>query len=95
MVSNPGVLLRLLFKSAQECTDGVCCQCALCSGVPLSAMFVFFTMMLMQGHVEAVRVRYDPSVTTYTELLKVFFATVDVTQLNRSVFNRNYGINWP
>ncbi len=35
------------------------------------------------GHAEAVEVYYDPSVTTYEELLEVFFKTHDPTSLNR------------
>lgn len=35
------------------------------------------------GHAEAVRVEFDPSRLTYRELLGVFFATHDPTQLNR------------
>jgi peptide-methionine (S)-S-oxide reductase len=35
------------------------------------------------GHAEAVRIIYDPSVITYTELLEVFFLTHDPTTLNR------------
>ena len=35
------------------------------------------------GHAEAVRVTFDPAVVTYEELLSVFFATHDPTQLNR------------
>jgi peptide-methionine (S)-S-oxide reductase len=35
------------------------------------------------GHAEAVEVYYDPSVTTYEELLEVFFKTHDPTTLNR------------
>lgn len=35
------------------------------------------------GHAEAVQVYYDPSVTTYEELLEVFFKTHDPTTLNR------------
>ena len=35
------------------------------------------------GHAEAVEIRYDPAVTTYEELLEVFFKTHDPTTLNR------------
>jgi len=35
------------------------------------------------GHAEAVRIRFDPSVVTYTELLDLFFKFHDPTQLNR------------
>jgi len=36
------------------------------------------------GHAEAVRITYDPSVVTYGQLLKVFFAVAhDPTELNR------------
>jgi peptide-methionine (S)-S-oxide reductase len=35
------------------------------------------------GHAEAVEVYYDPSKTTYEELLEVFFKTHDPTTLNR------------
>jgi len=35
------------------------------------------------GHAEAVEVYYDPSVTTYEEILEVFFKTHDPTTLNR------------
>jgi peptide-methionine (S)-S-oxide reductase len=35
------------------------------------------------GHAEAVEVYYDPSVTSYEELLEVFFQTHDPTTLNR------------
>ncbi|MFB6200985.1 MAG: peptide-methionine (S)-S-oxide reductase MsrA [Halorhabdus sp.] len=35
------------------------------------------------GHAEVVQVEYDPDVITYDELLEVFFATHDPTQLNR------------
>jgi peptide-methionine (S)-S-oxide reductase len=34
-------------------------------------------------HAEAVQIYYDPKVVTYQELLDVFFATHDPTQLNR------------
>jgi len=35
------------------------------------------------GHAEAVRVTFDPSVITYGDVLRIFFATHDPTQLNR------------
>ena len=35
------------------------------------------------GHAEVVQVEYDSDVITYDELLEVFFATHDPTQLNR------------
>jgi peptide-methionine (S)-S-oxide reductase len=35
------------------------------------------------GHAEVVQVEYDPDVIAYDELLEVFFATHDPTQLNR------------
>ena len=35
------------------------------------------------GHAEAIRVTYDDSVISYDDLLDVFFATHDPTQLNR------------
>lgn len=35
------------------------------------------------GHAEAIRITYDPSVISYDNLLDVFFATHDPTQLNR------------
>lgn len=35
------------------------------------------------GHAEAIRVEYDPAVISYGELLDVFMATHDPTQLNR------------
>lgn len=35
------------------------------------------------GHAEAIRVTYDPAVIGYAELLDIFFATHDPTQLNR------------
>jgi peptide-methionine (S)-S-oxide reductase len=34
-------------------------------------------------HAEAVQITYDPSVITYGQLLKIFFATHDPTQVNR------------
>jgi len=35
------------------------------------------------GHAEAVRIRFDPSVTSYREILQVFFAIHDPTTPNR------------
>jgi peptide-methionine (S)-S-oxide reductase len=35
------------------------------------------------GHAEAVRITFDPSVITYADLLRVFFAIHDPTMLNR------------
>ncbi|WP_448582749.1 peptide-methionine (S)-S-oxide reductase MsrA [Thermaurantiacus sp.] len=35
------------------------------------------------GHAEAVRIRFDPDVIGYADLLDIFFATHDPTQLNR------------
>lgn len=35
------------------------------------------------GHAEVIRITYDPSKITYGQLLRVFFATHDPTQLNR------------
>ena len=35
------------------------------------------------GHAEAIRINYDPAVISYDDLLDVFFATHDPTQLNR------------
>jgi peptide-methionine (S)-S-oxide reductase len=35
------------------------------------------------GHAEAIRVTHDPAVISYAQLLDVFFATHDPTQLNR------------
>ncbi len=35
------------------------------------------------GHAEAIRVTYDPDVVGYGDLLDIFFATHDPTQLNR------------
>jgi len=35
------------------------------------------------GHAEAIRVRYDPSAISYADILAIFMATHDPTQLNR------------
>ncbi len=35
------------------------------------------------GHAEAIRLTFDPQVLSYAELLEIFFATHDPTQLNR------------
>lgn len=35
------------------------------------------------GHAEAIRIKFDPDVVRYGDLLDVFFATHDPTQLNR------------
>ena len=35
------------------------------------------------GHAEAVRVEYDPTVVSYSDLLQAFFATHDPTTVNR------------
>lgn len=35
------------------------------------------------GHAEAIRISFDPSIIGYADLLDVFFATHDPTQLNR------------
>ena len=35
------------------------------------------------GHAEAIRVTFDPQVVSYRDLLDIFFATHDPTQLNR------------
>ncbi|MGE3746935.1 MAG: peptide-methionine (S)-S-oxide reductase MsrA [Sphingomonadaceae bacterium] len=35
------------------------------------------------GHAEAIRISFDPSVVSYADLLDIFFATHDPTQLNR------------
>ena len=35
------------------------------------------------GHAEAVRLEYDPDVIAYDDILDIFFATHDPTQLNR------------
>ena len=35
------------------------------------------------GHAEAIRIRFDPDVISYDDLLDVLFATHDPTQLNR------------
>lgn len=35
------------------------------------------------GHAEAIRITFDPNVVSYADLLDIFFATHDPTQLNR------------
>lgn len=35
------------------------------------------------GHAEAIRITFDPAIVSYADLLDVFFATHDPTQLNR------------
>jgi len=35
------------------------------------------------GHAEAIRITFDPDVLSYADLLDIFFATHDPTQLNR------------
>ena len=35
------------------------------------------------GHAEAIRVTFDPATVSYGDLLDIFFATHDPTQLNR------------
>ena len=35
------------------------------------------------GHAEAIRITYDPGIIGYDDLLAIFFATHDPTQLNR------------
>lgn len=39
------------------------------------------------GHAEAIQFEYDPEVITYNDLLAVFFATHDPTQLNRQGYD--------
>jgi peptide-methionine (S)-S-oxide reductase len=39
------------------------------------------------GHAEAIRVTYDPSELSYRDLLGIFFATHDPTQLNRQGYD--------
>ena len=40
------------------------------------------------GHAEVVQIRYDPGVTSYEEILKVFFTIHDPTTLNRQGADR-------
>jgi peptide-methionine (S)-S-oxide reductase len=35
------------------------------------------------GHAEVIQIKFDPDVTTYKEVLQIFFATHDPTTLNR------------
>src|SRR6478672_12996210 len=35
------------------------------------------------GHAEAIRITFDPDQISYSDLLDIFFATHDATQLNR------------
>ncbi len=35
------------------------------------------------GHAEAIRITFDPEAVSYSDLLEIFFATHDPTQLNR------------
>ncbi|MEP2381215.1 peptide-methionine (S)-S-oxide reductase MsrA, partial [Parasphingorhabdus sp.] len=35
------------------------------------------------GHAEAIKIEFDPEVVSYADLLDIFFATHDPTQLNR------------
>jgi peptide-methionine (S)-S-oxide reductase len=39
------------------------------------------------GHAEAIRLTYDPAVLEYRDLLGIFFATHDPTQLNRQGYD--------
>ncbi len=39
------------------------------------------------GHAEAIRLTYDPAVLSYRDLLGIFFATHDPTQLNRQGYD--------
>ncbi len=38
-----------------------------------------------EGHVEAVEIRYDPSVISYAQILHLFLRSVDVDRLRRTV----------
>jgi len=47
------------------------------------AVRVHYDSFTCATHCQAVRVHYDPVKVTYLDLLEVFFANVDVTQLNQ------------